>query len=112
MRTLTLLFAFTACGVIGGLPATSTATCTQDSDCTIPSCPNQCSGGQPACGIPKAYGVEEARQDCPCIDTPQASYCHPTQACPALDCAVFVEVAAFCRSSHCVALLPDGGALP
>jgi hypothetical protein len=108
MRALAFVLVFSSCGVMGSLPPTSTATCTQDSDCTIPFCPTQCQG----CGIPKAYGVQEARQDCPCIDTPQASYCHPMQACPALDCAQFVEVAAFCRSSHCVALLPDGGALP
>ena len=109
---LALILAVSACGVVGGLPPTSTATCTQDSDCTIPFCPNQCNGGQPACSAGKAYGVEEARQACPCIDTPNADYCHPTGSCPLYDCPVFAIATAFCRSSHCVALLPDGGALP
>ena len=112
MKRLSLVVLLAGCGIIGGLPPTSTASCTQDSDCAVPFCPNQCGGGQPLCGVPIAYGVQEARNDCPCIDTPQASYCHPTQGCPEVDCAVFVGGAAFCRSNHCVALLPDGGALP
>jgi hypothetical protein len=111
MRTYALLVLVTACGVNGALPAASRATCSQDSDCTIPFCPNECNGGQPLCGLVRAYGVDEARNACPCIDTPDAFFCHQPEACLEARCVALVETRAACVSGRCVAVLPDGGSV-
>jgi hypothetical protein len=117
-KWLLLALALAACDdhepkLVGGLPLVSNASCTQDSDCELSFCPNQCNGGQPVCKPANAFGVAEARAACPCILTPQDPDCFPAIKTCIIPCPLFDnDVHAGCVTSHCVTLLRDGGTAP